>query len=115
MFRFYFRLHLYLHKWLLNKTSNFSKITFKTNFFVQLFLFNCFFQALIKKSKKEKLIRFYSRFINVNKTYYRLSKRIIPDHNFYFDAFNYIKGTNYRWVGSGRVSSIKRSSKISTP
>jgi hypothetical protein len=81
---------------MLTKTSNFLRSSFKINFFVQLLLFNFFLKSLINKSKKEKLIRFYSRFINVNKAYYKLSKRVIPDNNFYFDAFNYIKGANYR-------------------
>ena len=73
-----------------------SNKTIKLNFFIKLFLFNFFLSKLVHKSKTEKLRKFYSRFINVNKAYYKSSKRIVPDNNFYFDNFNYIKGTNYR-------------------
>jgi len=80
-----------------------------------LFLFNFFLRNLIRKSEKEKLVRFYSRFVNVNRATFKLSKRIVPDDNFYFDALNYIKGANYRWTGSGRIASAKKSIKFTTP
>ena len=107
-FRFYFKLYLYLKKWIVIKTNKLSDKTVKLNFFIKLFLFNFFLNKLVAKSQTEKLRKFYSRFINVNKAYYKHSKRIVPDNNFYFDNFNYIKGTNYRWLGSGRISQNRK-------
>lgn len=96
MFKFFFKLHLYLSKWLTINSSSLTQKSIKRNFFIKLLLFNFFLNKLITTSKNEKLRKFYSRFINVNKAYYRSSKRIVPDINFYFDYFNYIKGANYR-------------------
>src|ERR1700761_1986783 len=117
MFKFFFKLHLYLSKWLTINSSSLTQKSIKRNFFIKLLLFNFFLNKLITTSKNEKLRKFYSRFINVNKAYYRSSKRIVPDINFYFDYFNYIKGANYRWLGSGRISrsSTKRVNKIIVP
>jgi hypothetical protein len=96
MFKFYYKLHIYLHKWSLNKTIGTKDKYFAYTFFVQLLLMNFFVSSTIKKISSQPLRRFYSFFVNSSLSRYHFSRRVIPDRNYYFNRYNYIKGANFQ-------------------
>ena len=102
MFKFYFKLYLYLNKWKHDNLS-FHEKKFKLFFFLKTMLLNFFLKKNINLIRNKPLRRFQSRFVNSARTRYTLTKRILSHRIYYFNYLNYIKGPNYQWRSSGRV------------
>jgi hypothetical protein len=103
MFKFYFKLYLYLNKWKFDHTLSFQEKKIKFSFFLKSVLLNFFLKKNIFLIKNKQLRRFQSRFVNSARTKYTLTKRILSHKLYYFNYRNYVKGPNYQWRSSGRV------------
>ncbi len=103
MFKFYFKLYLYLNKWKFDQTLNFQEKKIKFAFFLKSVLLNFFLKKNMLLVKNKQLQRFQSRFVNSARTKYTLTKRTLSHRLYYFNHQNYVKGPNYQWRSSGRV------------
>ena len=103
MFKFYFKLYLYLNKWKFDYTLGLKKKNFKKFFFLKLLLLNFFIKKNIFLIKNKPLRRFQSKFINSTRTRYTLTKKILSHKVHFFNYLNYVKGPNYQWGSTGRV------------
>jgi hypothetical protein len=103
MFKFYFKLYLYLKKWKFDYSLSFYEKKFKFFFLLKLLVLNFFLKKSLRVIKNKPLRRFHSKFINSAKTRYTLTKRILSHKTYFFNYLHYVKGSNYQWRGSGRV------------
>lgn len=72
-------------------------------FFLKLIVLNYFLKKSVLLIKNKPLSRFQSRFVNSNLVKYTLTKKIMSHKIYFFNYLNYVKGSNYQWLGSGRV------------